>query len=188
MSAFEGFLSSHGMKDALIKIADKEISGWKHLYIAIQGGVKEYLFATDEAVYIIKKGYMTGHTFGSGVYRIPYQNITNVLVEYHFMSGYLEVTTSGMPHETKSYWSTDKKTDPKKAPNCITILNKKDARDFQKVADKILQMSSESQSNKMNIQQQVDYTDELINLKKLVDAGVITQDEFDAKKKQILGL
>lgn len=49
-------------------------------------------------------------------------------------------------------------------------------------------MSSESQSNKMNIQQQVDYTDELINLKKLVDAGVITQDEFDAKKKQILGL
>lgn len=109
MSAFEVFLSSHGMKDALIEIADKEISGWEHLYIAIQGGVKEYLFATDEAVYIIKKGYMTGHTFGNGVYRIPYQNITNVLVEYHFMSGYLKVTTSGMPHETKSYWSTDKK-------------------------------------------------------------------------------
>lgn len=30
--------------------------------------------------------------------------------------------------------------------------------------------------------------DELIKFKKLLDAGVITQDEFNAKKKQILGL
>jgi hypothetical protein len=30
--------------------------------------------------------------------------------------------------------------------------------------------------------------DELLKFKQLLDAGVITQDEFDAKKKQILGL
>ena len=30
--------------------------------------------------------------------------------------------------------------------------------------------------------------DELIKLKSLLDAGVITQEEFDAKKKQILGI
>lgn len=33
-----------------------------------------------------------------------------------------------------------------------------------------------------------DYTDELKKIKELLDAGVITQEEFDAKKKQILGL
>jgi len=31
-------------------------------------------------------------------------------------------------------------------------------------------------------------TDELIKLKSLLDAGIITQEEFDAKKKQLLGL
>ncbi|MFJ7665620.1 SHOCT domain-containing protein [Lysinibacillus sp. NPDC097195] len=31
-------------------------------------------------------------------------------------------------------------------------------------------------------------TDELIKLKELLDAGILTQDEFDAKKKQLLGI
>lgn len=33
-----------------------------------------------------------------------------------------------------------------------------------------------------------DMTEQLMNLKKLLDAGILTQDEFNAKKKQILGL
>ena len=33
-----------------------------------------------------------------------------------------------------------------------------------------------------------DYTEELKKIKQLLDMGVITQEEFDAKKKQILGL
>jgi predicted Zn-dependent peptidase len=32
------------------------------------------------------------------------------------------------------------------------------------------------------------YNEELIELKALLDSGVITQEEFDAKKKQLLGL
>ena len=33
-----------------------------------------------------------------------------------------------------------------------------------------------------------DSLDELVKLKSLLDAGIITQEEFDAKKKQLLGL
>lgn len=33
-----------------------------------------------------------------------------------------------------------------------------------------------------------DFADQLMKLKSLVDSGIITQDEFDAKKKQILGI
>ena len=33
-----------------------------------------------------------------------------------------------------------------------------------------------------------DYTEELKKIKQLLDMGVISQEEFDAKKKQILGL
>jgi hypothetical protein len=35
---------------------------------------------------------------------------------------------------------------------------------------------------------QVDYTDELEKLAKLRDEGVVTTEEFEAKKKQLLGL
>nr|WP_245184892.1 MULTISPECIES: SHOCT domain-containing protein [Lactobacillus] len=38
------------------------------------------------------------------------------------------------------------------------------------------------------VQNQVDPADELVKLKKLLDENIITQDEFDAKKKQLLGL
>ncbi len=33
-----------------------------------------------------------------------------------------------------------------------------------------------------------DYTDELLRLKELFDSGVITEEDFEAKKKQILGI
>lgn len=33
-----------------------------------------------------------------------------------------------------------------------------------------------------------DDTEELIRFKTLLDQGIITQEEFDAKKKQVLGL
>ena len=36
--------------------------------------------------------------------------------------------------------------------------------------------------------QQVSAADELKKYKDLLDAGIITQEEFDAKKKQLLGL
>lgn len=38
------------------------------------------------------------------------------------------------------------------------------------------------------VESQTSDADELLKFKQLLDAGVISQEEFDAKKKQILGL
>ena len=43
-------------------------------------------------------------------------------------------------------------------------------------------------SNDTTIVNQVSAADEILKLKQLLDSGVLTQDEFDAKKKQLLGL
>ncbi|MEE6658193.1 SHOCT domain-containing protein [Pediococcus acidilactici] len=190
MTAFEGFLFSKGAREKLVKIANEKIPNYGSLYVAIQGAYKEYLFATDDAVFIIKQGYMTGHTFGDGIYKYSYQNIANINVEYHLMSGYFELLTNGSGgHKPMNYWLNDKETDPAKQPNCISINSKADFKGFQQVADKILRMAAEVQSSSSPAPvPQSDYTDELIKLKQLVEAGVLTQAEFDAKKKQILGL
>lgn len=41
--------------------------------LALKGSNKEYLICTDKHVLIIKKGFMTGHTFGVGKFKIAYK-------------------------------------------------------------------------------------------------------------------
>lgn len=42
--------------------------------------------------------------------------------------------------------------------------------------------------NSPSVVQQVFAADELKKFKELLDSGILTQEEFDAKKKQLLGL
>ena len=53
--------------------------------------------------------------------------------------------------------------------------------------DKINVLCTSKATNTVS-QEQPKATDELIKYKELLDSGVITQEEFDAKKKQLLGL
>jgi predicted Zn-dependent peptidase len=48
-------------------------------------------------------------------------------------------------------------------------------------------MANES-SGKTVIQNQVSAADEILKLKSLLDSGILTQEEFDAKKKQLLNI
>lgn len=46
---------------------------------------------------------------------------------------------------------------------------------------------SNNQENNVNVQQ-ISSADEILKFKQLLDAGIITQEEFEAKKKQLLGI
>ena len=51
------------------------------------------------------------------------------------------------------------------------------------------QMVSQARANRNQpVQAAVSPADELMKYKQLLDAGIITQSEFDAKKRQLLGL
>lgn len=70
----------------------------------------------------------------------------------------------------------------------IDIECKKDSQDavFQRILELIENYKSVYEKN--DPAPQVSAADELLKFKQLLDAGVITQDEFDAKKKQLLNL
>ena len=61
-----------------------------------------------------------------------------------------------------------------------------------KYVDKRISESKSAKSNSTQsttvVQQALSTADELKKFKELLDIGVITQEEFDAKKKQLLGL
>lgn len=70
-----------------------------------------------------------------------------------------------------------------KDENAIVLNSKKKYEVALQIKEYIERM--QSSTNNVN---QVSSADELIKYKQLLDGGVITQREFDLKKKQLLGL
>lgn len=128
-SAGQGLLES--LPERLEVELQKVLSPGEGVLLKLKGAFKEGLVCTDRRVIVLKGGMMTGHTFGTNVYQEPYGNIAGVQVSFHLMSGYFEVNAGGMQNTRKSYWSTDRKRDPSKAPNCVSLNNKKQAEKFR---------------------------------------------------------
>lgn len=57
---------------------------------------------------------------------------------------------------------------------------------FKPVLDNIIRVNQQKAEKQLSIDK--DYVEELKKFKALLDGGIITQEEFDAKKKQLLGL
>lgn len=174
----------------LIEVANATIPENEVLLLALKGTFKEFLFCTDRNVYIIKQGYMTGHTFGLGMFSMAYNNITNVEIDMKLFGGYFEISGSGIQNTDKSYWSNDKKTDPAKQPNTISLGNKSYLEAFNYAKNFILQKSNEANNNSkldsVSSSYQVSIADEILKFKNLLDMGAITQEEFENKKKELL--
>ncbi len=165
------------------------ISDNETVYVAIKGTFKEYLICTDSYVHIIKKGFMTGHTFGNGDFRMPYSNITNAEVDMHLLSGYFELSAGGLQNKQMSYWSTDKQTDPKKQPNAISIVSKEMADLFRAASNFIMERVRDAQTNNGSRSDGgTSAADEIKKYKELLDIGAITEEEYQTKKAQLLGL
>ncbi|SMC17083.1 Short C-terminal domain-containing protein [Clostridium acidisoli DSM 12555] len=164
------------------------LSNDEKVLLWLKGTNKEWLICSDKQVFIIKKGFMTGHTFGSGVFQMPYKNIAGATVNYHLLSGYFELSAGGMQNTAKSYWSNDKGSDPKQAPNCISITSKSLANEFReactfinnKIGESSTSQTSQTPHYSNNIPEQIR------KLAELKQSGILTDDEFETKKKELL--
>ena len=138
---------------------------------------------TDKGV-IIKRG-AKGFIFGGGSIRgdktIPYSSI--IAVQYKkpgVTVGYIQLTLKG---------GSDAKSGITEAigdENTVTFASKKTGKLFWELKELIEKKADEAQSG-----HQVSGHNELNDLEKLAkfkEQGIITEEEFIAKKKQILGL
>jgi hypothetical protein len=83
-------------------------------------------------------------------------------------------------HNNQGQNYTDKIVDYKKCPNCGSTC-------VHEVSDTEYEHLTNNTIDNKNIET-VSCADELKKFKELLDIGIITQEEFDAKKKQLLGL
>lgn len=174
------------LKELIAVAAEVGINDINTQRVALKGTNKEYLFADNNQLVIVKKGFMTGHTFGAGAYRMPYSNISGVHVDFHLLSGYFEVSAGGMQNSPKNYWDNSNNS-PQKSPNTISLTNgEKDA--FVEASNIINNLIAQAKIPTQQSMNKSDPVTELKRYKELADSGVITKTEFEAKKKQLLGL
>lgn len=166
------------------------------VFLKLKGAFKEGLICTESRVIILKGGFMTGQMLGNNSFQQPYSNIAGVQVQFHLFSGYFEVNAGGMQNAPKSYWSSDRKSDPTKAPNCVSLNSKQQAERFRRACTFILSKVDEGRSRivphggRPSIpaqQSDEDPISMLERLGKLKEAGVLTDEEFLTKKAEILG-
>jgi hypothetical protein len=102
----------------------------------------------------------------------------------HLLTGYFEISTGGLENKRLNYWSNNVNEDPAKQPNCIS-LNKAVLKDFEKARDFIFNYETESESN-ADIKNEKSIPEQIREYKKLLDDGIISKDEFEEKKRELL--
>ena len=115
--------ASSGLKEALPRrlerILQEILQPDEIVHVKLKGAFKEALVCTDRRVLILKAGWMTGQTFGSNVFQVPYRNVTGVQVKKHLVTGYFELSAGGVQNLPTSYWDTRRGAE--KRENCISL-------------------------------------------------------------------
>ncbi|MFD1471568.1 SHOCT domain-containing protein [Companilactobacillus mishanensis] len=158
--------------------------------IKVEINIPEHVIleADDTKVTITRKGLRSFANRGSnGSQTIPFSTIIGIdFKPATLTAGHIGFTTAAGNQTTSGLGSQGifANSDYSKA-NTIVYRSKKANKDIEAIKKRVDDfINTPKESNNSS----TDSIDELPKLKKLLDAGILTQEEFDAKKKQILGL
>lgn len=160
--------------------------------IKVELNIPEHVIleADDTKITITRKGLRSFANRGSnGSQTIPFNSIIGI--DYKpatLTAGHIGFTTAAGNQTTGGLGSQGifANSDYSKA-NTIVFRSKKANKSIEEIKSRVESFINQSaQPNTLN--NSVSSLDELPKLKKLLDDGILTQDKFDAKKKQILGL
>lgn len=145
----------------------------------LNGGVGDILCVYEDRVVIQHKGVLNFFTMGmKGDKTLYYADITSVQFKKPgLLSGYIQFSLPGGKEDTGGLSSAFQDE------NTITLSG--NAAEAEKVVNYINQRLREVKTNK--VQATFSPADELRKFKELLDMGIISQQEFDAKKRQLIG-
>ena len=129
----------------------------------------------EDSVIITRKGVM-GSIGQSADMTIPLDTIQTVVYRKGsiFANGFLQFgTMGGQSDATTVYFYPGSNDEALEFKNLV----EKSAKEYRQ----------KSKTNGATVIQQVSVADEIRKMKELLDSGIITKEEFDAKKKQLLG-
>jgi len=160
--------------------------------IKVELNIPEHVIleADDNKVIITRKGLRSFANRGSnGSQSIPFSSIIGI--DYKpatLTAGHIGFTTAAGNQTMGGMGSQGifANSDYSKA-NSIVFRSKKANKMIEEIKNRVENYINNPTSSDNSVNP-VDSLDELPKLKKMLDDGILTQEEFDAKKKQILGI
>jgi hypothetical protein len=170
------------------EVLDQNLGPEETIEAIVTGPSNQAVIGTDRRVFIYKKGFMAGATFGSELTSWDYRNLAGIQIHTGMMSGAVVVQAPGQSGVRPNIWkNTD--SDPYKAPNAIPINRPWDQakagvarlRQLIDLAHPPARAPATSADGPAT-----SVADELRKLADLRDSGALSEDEFSALKAKLL--
>jgi hypothetical protein len=164
-------------------ILDGTLNPRETLHVFVKGTMGQYLAATDSRVVIIKTGITGGSFFkpiGTTCNSFPYEQIASIDYQWAVLEGTLKIAVSGLRD-----WRLPVFESKDRAANIITFdVNSREK--FMLVRDKINELRQAFQSKATPTMVADSIPDQIKKLAELRDAGILTSEEFESKKTELL--
>jgi len=158
-------------------------------FLEFDGGLKDSLKLFEDYLVIRHTGAVNAMAMGiKGEKNIYYSDITSVQYKKpSIASGYIQFSLPGGNENKGGVFSamSDENTIAIKSGNVALEMKAQETVD---IINKKIKEAKTGKNAPQVITQQTSSADELKKFKELLDSGIITQEEFDTKKKQLLGL
>jgi hypothetical protein len=141
-------------------------------------GNNRYVAITKDSVYFVSIGIQAGTFFGKKVKSFPIHQITSVDISKKVLASYMELTGAGFGGSSYTGAGYTAQNE-----NLVFFPNAKMER-FQEIAKKIRDIITKTSNNNSF---QTNESNELEKFYELMKKGIITEEEFQKKKKQIIG-
>ena len=165
----------------VVEKKDMNVSGLLMKFEGLSGQIELY----KDKIIIKREGFIPkiGHGFTKGDKTIYLNHITGIQLRLagFFIPGYFQFTLPGGIESTKGFM------DARLDENSVTFDRPEQNDSAKQLKQKIEELIQKSRQSTNQIVQ-VSSADELRKFKQLLDEGIITKDEFDRKKKELLGL
>ena len=165
------------------KLLHYNLDDTEKIFVKLKGTFGEGLVITNKRLYVLKWGWMSGNIIGGRCNGFSFHHIVSLEIKKNLITGTFEVLTPATQNTQKSYWGLREKN-AIKSDNVITFQRKK-FKLFQEATNIGREMIHKSTSTLINNGK--NNLDDLKKLADLRDNGIITEAEFNAKKKSILG-
>jgi hypothetical protein len=169
---------------------DASLAEGETVEVVIRGVFSCVIVGTDRRAFLFKHGLPAGATFGHKLASFDYLNISGVEVHGGLQSGAVILHVPGAISTGTSYWGHGK-NDPWKAYNAIPIL--RPYQPIEEAASKLRDLISKHQNKvpstgakEKDGAESTDVLGALKQLGELHESGVLTTEEFEAKKAELL--
>ena len=169
------------------KLLEENLAAGESIKAIIRGAYDSAAIATDRRIFVFKKGWMSGSTMAKKLISWDYRNVTGIQVETGILGGTFVIQAAGAQATDASAWGGGNNL-ARKASNALDLsaTHFEQAREGGAVVRELIAAFHDGGTSVSAPTAQPDVFEQIRKLGELRDAGLVTPQEYEAKKAELL--